>query len=504
MAVKMEAHDAVVSDIVSQVRSFSERQQPFRIYHGSTNSTRPSQYRRDNIVDIRGLTHILEVNKEKKTVLTEPNVPMDNLINETIKYGLVPPVVMEFPGITAGGGFSGTSGESSSFRYGFFDRTVNWIEIVLGNGEKTIASQNHQSDLFWAAASSFGTIGVVTLLEIQLVQTKTYVELTYFRCDSLEEAIDQMKECTNDQSCEYLDGIVFARNWVVVCAGHLTDNPSSEARLQRFLRAKDPWFYLHAKKLTKNRSTPRIEVIPLVDYLFRYDRGGFWVGRYAFNYFIVPFDCFSRWLLDRLMHTRVLYHAMHKSGLAKENIVQDVALPYDATSEFIEWLHHNFGHYPLWICPLSQGGKGSDSPQSLFAEKANPNVPSPEFLMNIGIWGPGPINRKKFLEANRRLEQKVYDLHGKKWLYAHAYYTEEEFWNIYDRQKYDSLREKYHASYLPSIYQKVHVNLETDYCQSRGIRRFAGKIWPLRGWYGLYKAIRGGDYLLQKEMTLSK
>ena len=44
---------------------------------------------------------------------------MDRLVESTLKYNLIPPVVMEFPGITAGGGFAGTSGESSSFKYGF-------------------------------------------------------------------------------------------------------------------------------------------------------------------------------------------------------------------------------------------------------------------------------------------------------------------------------------------------------------------------------------------------
>ena len=58
---------------------------------------------------------------------------MDTLVEETRKHGLIPPVVMECPGITVGGGFSGT-GKSSSFKFGFFDRTVDWIEIVLANG----------------------------------------------------------------------------------------------------------------------------------------------------------------------------------------------------------------------------------------------------------------------------------------------------------------------------------------------------------------------------------
>ncbi|ENI08504.1 hypothetical protein COCC4DRAFT_37225, partial [Bipolaris maydis ATCC 48331] len=72
--------------------------------------------------------------RHTKTALIEPNVPMDVLVQETMKAGLLPPVVMEFPGITVGGGFVGTAGESSSFKYGFFDRTVLSAEVVLADG----------------------------------------------------------------------------------------------------------------------------------------------------------------------------------------------------------------------------------------------------------------------------------------------------------------------------------------------------------------------------------
>ncbi|KHO10864.1 hypothetical protein MAA_11545 [Metarhizium robertsii ARSEF 23] len=112
----MEAHDTAVRRIAAQVKTFHEAQKPFRIYHGSTNSTRTSHRRADNTIDTSGLNHVLSVDKTGMTALVEPNVPMDELVDATLAHGLVPPVVMEFPGITAGGGFSGTSGESSSFR----------------------------------------------------------------------------------------------------------------------------------------------------------------------------------------------------------------------------------------------------------------------------------------------------------------------------------------------------------------------------------------------------
>jgi len=60
------------------------------------------------MVDTSGFSHVLKIDREKKTVLVEPNVPMDVLVEETLKLGLLPPVVMEFPGITVGGGFAGS------------------------------------------------------------------------------------------------------------------------------------------------------------------------------------------------------------------------------------------------------------------------------------------------------------------------------------------------------------------------------------------------------------
>lgn len=279
----MDHHNDVVSAIASLVKQFYERKEAFRIYHGSTNSTRDSNRRRDRMVDTSQLNRVLEVDTQRRTVLVEPNVPMDILVAETLRYSLVPPVVMEFPGITAGGGFAGTSGESSSFKYGFFDRTVNWIEMVLANGEIVSASKNENSDLFYGAASSFGTLGVTTLIELQLVEAKKYVELTYINISSMAEGIRKIEKIAKDPSVDYLDGILFSKNSGVICFGHLVDTHKPNTQIQRFMKSSDPWFYLHAKKVYDSSSGSFTEAIPLTDYLFRYDRGGFWVARYAFR-----------------------------------------------------------------------------------------------------------------------------------------------------------------------------------------------------------------------------
>lgn len=497
----MDTHDRVVASIAASVKQFYARQEAFRIYHGSTNSTRQSQYKRDRMIDTSRLINVLSVNTETKTALVEPNVPMDALVEVTIQYGLVPPVIMEFPGITAGGGFAGTAGESSSFRYGFFDRTINCIEMVLGNGDVVKASATENTDLFYGAASSFGTLGVTTLLEIQLIEAKTYVALTYKPVSSILQAQIEIQKATEDGTVNYLDGIMYSAEYGLICVGRLTNSlPRASTRVQRFTRPTDPWFYIHVQRLPHKISEPITEAVPLVDYLFRYDRGGFWVANNAFKYFITPFNRITRFVLDYFMHTRVMYHALHQSGLASKYIIQDVAIPYPKAEEFMSYLETNFASYPIWLCPLKQSGKGIASTHSLQLEKTKLKLP--EMMLNFGVWGPGSTNREEFIAWNRAFEQKVHELGGQKWLYAHTYYTEQEFDEIYNREKYDALRSKYHATYLPTVYDKVKVDVTAE---RRAKESWKGwllalfwSIWPLAGLYGVYKAMRGGDYLLPK------
>ncbi|EAS36549.3 FAD binding domain-containing protein [Coccidioides immitis RS] len=498
----MERHEERVSAIASRVKQFHASNRPFRIYHGSTNSTRQSQHWEDNTVDVSKLSNVLRVDKEEKLAVVEPNVPMDKLVECTLQHGLIPPVVMEFPGITVGGGFSGTSGESSSFKHGLFEQTIVAIEMVLGNGEVVRASSTQNSDLLYGAASSYGTLGVITLLELKLIEARKYVELEYRPVDGLETMIQAFKTATSNPSTHYLDGILFAKDRGVVCVGRLSDDPADGSPIQHFTRATDPWFYLHAERINKRqRNQPVSEAIPINDYLFRYDRGAFWGGYFAFRYFITPFNRVTRWALDRFMRPRVMYHALHKSGLAMQSIVQDVAVPYENALDLLDYLDHAIGCYPLWLCPISLADHRG--PWSLMALSQQQGLNPSKMLLNFGVWCSASPNREKFVKLNRDIEHKVQELNGLKCLYAHAYYTEDEFWSIYDRKLYDKLRSIYHADHLPSIYDKVTVNFAAEQralaeSWAIWIKSLFWRIWPLRGVYGVLHVILGHGYMLQR------
>lgn len=491
----MDRHRRSVTEIARVVRKFYDQKEPFRISHGSTNSTRYVKPRK-NIVDTSELKYILDVDTKRKTCLVEPNVPMDRLVETTLKYNLIPPVVMEFPGITVGGGYAGTSGESSSFKHGFFDRTINSIEMVLANGEVVTASKNERADLFRGAAGAVGSLGVATLVELQLRQAKKFVEVTYHPVKGFREAVETTKTMIHEENLDYVDGILFSKNDGAIITGSLTDQAHEGIPIQRFTRARDQWFYIHVQDaITKSRA-PVTELVPLEDYCFRYDRGGFWVGRAAFKYMAFPFNRFTRWALDDFLRTRMMYKALHASGYSSQFVVQDLALPFSTAAEFMQYTDEAFKIYPLWLCPLRQSPSPTIHPHNAETE-ADGETLKP--MLNIGLWGYGPRDQETFVALNRHLEQTLRELGGMKWLYAQTFYNEDEFWKMFDKGWYDALRAKYYATSLPSVFDKVKKHESVDSSMSRWRRLLSTR--PFGGLWGLIQAIRSGEYHAARKST---
>ncbi|KIW05738.1 uncharacterized protein PV09_03595 [Verruconis gallopava] len=506
----IDAHEERVEAVARRVRSFHERGVPFRIYHGATNSTRILKKDANEVVDTSALNHVISVDKNGLTAIVEPNVAMDALVDNLLAQGFIPKVVPEFPGITVGGSFSGTAAESSSFREGYFDRTVNWIEVVLADGTVVSASPTQNADLFYGAAGALGTLGVITLLEIQLQRTTKYVKVTYVPTGSITETLLKLEASAKKSTIIFLDAIQFSNNSGIVVAGSLeadgTPAVTEELPIVKFSRPCDPWFFLHAHcklghqlpsdcrtcaLLSANEraqpSPPMIELVPVKDYLFRYDRGAFWMGSYGWDAMPLPFNRLGRRLLNPLFNTRTMYSVMHHSGQSQRFIVQDLAMPAENAEEFIKFVASELRIWPLWLCPIKGGSRVPF--HSVRGEFTN------RMTMNIGVWGlphtatgkPLYYGRRSFpgfILLNRTIEAKVRSLGGLKWLYAHNYATEEEFWQSYDKQAYDELRRKWNANQLPTLWDKVGKEKHE---------------WvPVNVLRGLWRGWLGKDYLLAK------
>ena len=84
----LEEHQAAVKRIQEQVKYFHDNKKHFRVYHGSTSSTRPLSFQRDSIVDTSDMDRLFPVDLETMTVKAEPKV--SNLF--TRRHATTPPI----------------------------------------------------------------------------------------------------------------------------------------------------------------------------------------------------------------------------------------------------------------------------------------------------------------------------------------------------------------------------------------------------------------------------
>ena len=104
---------------------------------------------------------------------------------------------------------------------------------------------------------------------------------------------------------------------------------------------------------------------------------------------------------------------------------------------------------PIWLCPI--GHHDRSAPFDLF-----PLDPD-RMYVNFGFWDAVRLReRHEPGYLNRKIESKVSELRGLKSLYSDSYFSEDEFWSIYNRQRYDTLKRRYDPQgRFKDLYQKT-------------------------------------------------
>ncbi|MDY6778224.1 MAG: FAD-binding protein [Candidatus Nanohaloarchaea archaeon] len=438
----IQGHRERVQQIAHKIQEARERDEKPVIYHGSSHSVRPDAFQDDDKIHVEQLDHVISIDPDEEKAFIEPDVTVRELTGYALDHGLMPYVVPEFPTISIGGAIQGGAGESSSFEHGLVGNHASRIEIVTGGAEIVEASEDRHSDLYYGTACSYGSLGIMTGITINLMPAKENVRLRYIRVDGFEDAIRTIKDwCERD--IDFIDGIMFSRNRGVIMVGWLSDRQDRTVR--RFGRMQDEWFYLHADRVSEHREIYE-ESIPLEDYLFRYNIGAFWAIKLGYREAGIPFNRYTRTLLHPFMDTATAYdQGIHGGNFSSTHIVQDIITANRDTLELLEWVDDTLGIYPLWLLPLQPQGSA----------KLAPNYLDTNLCINVGLWGRpdgNPVRRKHQLEAKAR------ELEARKTLYAQQFYDRDTFWSIYDRDWYQRLRERYDADVFPTVYDKTHMD----------------------------------------------
>ncbi|RZB39834.1 delta(24)-sterol reductase-like, partial [Asbolus verrucosus] len=410
---------------------------------------------------------------QKQTVRVEPLVTMGQLTATLNPLGWTIPVVPELDDLTVGGLVMGTGIESSSHKYGLFQHICVSYELVLCDGSIATCSAKENSDLFYSVPWSYGTLGILTAVEIQLIPAKKYVKLTYRPLKTLEKIAEETELASKNPKNEFVETLIYNKDEAVLMTGNQTDDADiiKENSIGKWYK---PWFFEHVKTMLKKKGTT-VEFIPLRDYYHRHTRSIFWELQViiAENYNndnnnnnnnvlqdIIPFgnNVLFRYVFGWIVPPKVsLLKLTQTKAITKlyenNHVIQDMLVPIETLKSSIEKFHEVFEIYPIWICPFKlPANPGLVHPPK--NPRTNELVP---LYVDIGVYGVPKAKDFSPLKSTRAIEKYVINVNGFQMLYADTYMSREEFRRMFDHTLYDELREEMGCkSAFVEVYDKVN------------------------------------------------
>ncbi|MDH3690132.1 MAG: FAD-binding oxidoreductase [Gammaproteobacteria bacterium] len=430
--------------LIGEIRSQND-QSPVVLDKSTSNLFRSRHKEKKRRLSVRDLNSVLHLDADKGTVEVEGMTTYQALVDTTLPHGVMPAVVPQLKSITIGGAISGVGIESSSFKYGLVHETIEEMEVLLGDGEVVVCTpENEHRDLFFGLPNSYGTLGYVLKLKAKTVPVKPYVALSHTRYSDPDHYFEALKEnCSKD--FDFIDGSVFGSNELYITSGRFTDEApyTSDYTFE----------HIYYRSIRTNAT----DYLTTHDYIWRWDTDWFWCSKNLFvqNPIIrrlvgksrlnsTTYTKVMRWN-DRWGLTRMGNRIM---GVNKESVIQDVDIPIENAAEFLKFFQEEIRMSPIWICPVR-----AYRPDVTFGlYPMDPNI----LYINFGFWGSVRGREKRPPgHYNRKIETKVTELGGIKSLYSDAYFTSEEFWNIYDKRSFEKLKSRYDPTgRFVDLYQK--------------------------------------------------
>lgn len=170
------------------------------------------------------LPNIVKLDEKNKIVRVEPMVTIGLLNDYLIKKGWTLPVVPELDDLTIGGLVMGCGLETTSVKYGLFESVCQAYELVLSDASTIWCSRTENLDLFEAMPLSYGTLGFLTAVDLEIVPFKPYVRLTYIPTKSEDDMIKVLTDLCDDEDREIVEGIIYSKDTAVLMKGHFVDS----------------------------------------------------------------------------------------------------------------------------------------------------------------------------------------------------------------------------------------------------------------------------------------
>jgi FAD/FMN-containing dehydrogenase len=466
---RFRQHERAVED-VRQAYAALPKDRPVRLAKRTSNLFRVRSAAESAGLDLSALRGVIEVHPalddRPATARVGGLTTYEQLVDELLPHGHVPLVVPQLRTITIGGAVTGLGIESASFRNGLPHESVLELRVLTGDGQVVTATPDGEhADLFRTFPNSYGSLGYVLDLLIELEPAKPYVALRHVRFESVAALADAVgvvmsSHAWDGDRVDFVDGVVFGPTESYLSLGRWTDLIEGQAR---------PSDYTGEQVFYRSIQHRRTDVLTAHDYLWRWDTDWFWCSRAFGAQNPVVRRLWPRHLLRSDVYWKIValenrHHVMARidrlRGLPeRERVVQDVEIPLDRTAEFLDWFLREVPIEPIWLCPVQLRAKrsrdtaqdGDAPPWPLYPMRRD------ERYVNVGFWSTVEIEPgARDGDVNRRIEDEVTRLGGHKSLYSDAYYDKHTFAALYGGTAYNPVKKRYDPEgRFPTLYEKA-------------------------------------------------
>ena len=445
----IEAHEAAVARLRDAYAALPDGA-PVRLAKRTSNLFRFRDEQSQGL-DVSAFGHVISVDPGQRTARVGGMTTYEDLADATLGYGLMPLVVPQLKTITLGGAVTGLGIESTSLRSGMPHESVTEMEILTGDGRVVTASEgNEHHDLFRGFPNSYGTLGYSLSLTIELEPVRPFVHVRHFRFGSPEACMDAIAEIarTNaykNHKADFIDGTAFGTDELYLTVGSFSDVA--------------PWRSDYSGRRIYYQSIRREkeDFLTIGDYLWRWDPDWFWCSKpFGVQKPVVRSLWPRRYRRSDVYRKLVAFDRRHDlSGTLnahrhlprREAVIQDVEIPVERGAEFLWYFAEKVRMSPVWMCPLRLRG---DRGWPLYPLKPG------EVYVNFGFWGTVPLPAgEEDGYYNRLVEDEVAGLGGHKSLYSTSFYSEDEFYQLYNGDAYKALKHAYDGDgRLLGLYEK--------------------------------------------------
>jgi FAD/FMN-containing dehydrogenase len=133
--------------------------------------------------------------------------------------------------------------------------------VVTARGEVLTCTPDRDPLLFQMIHCSFGTLGILTRLTFRLVPALPYVKVTYEHHGSLASFQTSIRQHTDEQDLDFMDGIIHSPRHLVLSVGRFVADAPYANRYD--------WLKVYYRSTAERTE----DYLRTPDYFFRYDAG---------------------------------------------------------------------------------------------------------------------------------------------------------------------------------------------------------------------------------------